>query len=452
MSTSANNTLPATLKSTEQLKETLQHLLDRARQKGATDAEVCVEQDKGFSVDLRLGEIETLAFHDTQNIALTLYLGQKKGSSSASDLSPKSLERIVDAAFDIASVSAADPCFGLADRELLSKTHPELDLFHPWDLTPEGAIELAKHCEQEALSQSKEIINSNGVHISSYTGGFAYANTHGAEGAIYSSRHSMSCSLVGERAGKSQTDYDYSTSRKPDQLISTSLLAKRAASRTLKRLGAQKISTRRTPVVFDARISSHLISAFMAAISGGNLYRKQTFLLDSLGKSVFPEGFHIQEHPYLLQALGSSPFDAEGVTTRDNVFVEDGRVKQYVLSSYTARKLGLQTSANADGVHNLTVKTNRPDLQSLLKEMDTGLLVTELMGDGINILTGDYSKGASGFWVEKGEIQYPVEEITIASTLPTIFKHMVAIAADLDPNRATRCGSILVEEMMVAGS
>lgn len=452
MPTSVNNTLPATLKSTEQLQETMHRLLKQALQKGASDAEVSIEQDNGFSVDVRMGEIDTLTFHDAQTISLTLYCGQQKGSASTSDMNPKALESIVNAAFDIASVSSADPCFGLADKTLLNKMHPDLDLYYPWSLTPEAAIQLAKHCEHEALAQDKAIVNSNGVNISSYTGGFGYANTHGAEGIVYSSRHNMSCSLVAEKNGKSQTDYDYTTARCADDLISSSLLAKRAASRTLKRLGAQKIKTMRTPVLFESRIASHLISAFIAAISGGNLYRKQSFLLDSIGKTVFPEGFHIQEHPYLLKGLGSSAFDAEGVTTRENIFIEDGRVKQYVLSSYTARRLGLETSANAGGVHNLTVKTaTTPDFNHLLKQMDTGLLVTELMGDGINILTGDYSKGASGFWVENGEIQYPVEEITIASTLQTLFKHIVAVGADIDPNRATRCGSILVEEMMIAG-
>ncbi|OGV26539.1 MAG: metalloprotease PmbA [Legionellales bacterium RIFCSPHIGHO2_12_FULL_37_14] len=446
-----NNNPPSPFKSIDELKDIMHLILQKARKKGASDAEVCIEQDCGYSVDVRLKQVETVNFSNAQSIALTLYIGKQKGSASSTELNSTGLEQIVDAALDIAKVSAKDPCFGLADKELLTSKHPDIDLYHPWRLNTEEAILLCKQCEEVALAD-KNIVNSDGVGLANFSGAFGYANTHGAEGIIYSSRHSLSCSLVGKKKDMLQRDYAYSTARDPSNLETPEHIAEEAVGRTVKRLGAKKIKTQKAPILFEARVASHLIAHFLHAISGGALYRKQTFLVDSLGKQIFPANVHIQEHPYLQGALGSSSFDAEGVTTRDNIFVKAGIVNQYVLSSYTARRLGLHTTANAGGVHNLEVSGTHPDLNSLLKLMDRGLLVTELMGNGVNIQNGDYSKGAFGYWVEKGKIKHPVEEITIAGNLQNMFQQIIGIGKDHDKNHATRCGSILIESMMIAGS
>lgn len=451
MKKSLDNTPAFPLKSTQQLQEVMHDLLERAMKKGATAAEVGIDQDRGFSIDVRMKEVETVSFCDDQALALTLYVGQKKGTASTTELRSHGLDQLVEAALNIAKVSASDPCFGLAEKPLLTKQHPDLDLFHQWPIDTVKAIALAKECEELAFQQDATIVNSDGINVSSYIGCFGYANTNGAEGILYNSRHNMSCSLIAQQGDKLQRDYDYTTARHPDHLISTALLAKNTAARVVKRLGARKIKTQRAPVLFDTRIASHLIGLFIKAISGGSLYRKQSFLLDSLGATIFPKEIHIQEFPFISGALGSSPFDGEGVTTRENIFVDNGVVQQYVLSSYTARRLGLQTSANAGGVHNLTVKPTYPDLNSLIKRMGTGLLVTELMGDGVNLQTGDYSKGAFGFWIENGEIQHPVEEITIAGNLKDMYKQILGVGGDWDPNHAARCGSILIESMMIAG-
>lgn len=446
-----NNTPSSPFKSTDELKEVMHSMIDKARKKGASDAEICIEQDCGFNVDVRLKEVDTLNFSNSQSLALTLYIGKKKGSASTTELKPYGLDQVIDAALKIAEVSASDPCFGLAEKELLSTKHPDLNLHHPWNIDPANAIDLCKQCEELAFAADHSIVNSDGVSLSNYAGVFGYANTNGAEGIIYSSKHSISCSLVGKKKNKLQRDYAYSTARDPKNLKTIEVLAHEAAQRTSKRLGAKKIKTQKSAVLFDARIASHLFSLFLHAISGGALYRQQTFLLDSLGRQIFPKNFHIQEQPFLSGALGSGAFDAEGVTTRNNIFVEDGIIKQYVLSCYTARRLGLQTSANAGGVHNLTIKPTHHDLTSLIKLMHNGLLVTELMGDGVNIQNGDYSKGAFGYWVENGEIIHPVEEITIAGNLQNMFKQILAVGADSDPNHATKCGSVLLESMMIAG-
>lgn len=441
------------LKSTAELQESMQYLLELAKQKGATDAAVTIEQDRGFSVDVRCREVDTVSFHDSQTMSVVVYCGQQQGSAGTSDLSPQSLAQIVDAAWNIAQVSAADPCFGLVTDTNLLCRHPEdLALCHPWALTPAEAIEMAKQCESLAFAQSPAIVNSEGVHVGSYRGCFGYANSRGSEAIVYSTRHQMSCALIAADADKKlQRDDAYTVARRAEHLLSPEAVAKKAAGRVLKRLGARKIKTQQVPVLFDATIATHLISNFVHAISGGLLYRKQTFLQDALGKVVFPEWMHLQEHPYLKEALGSSAFDADGVKTRENIFVDQGRVQQYVLSHYSARRLGLETTANAGGVHNLTVKSTHPDLNSLLKTMHTGLLVTELMGQGINLQTGDYSRGAYGFWVENGEIQFPVEEVTIAGRLQDMYGNFVGVGADRDPNHATQCGSILVAQMTVAG-
>lgn len=427
-------------------------LLSAAKKKGATDAEVSIEQDKGFSIDVRLNEVETLSFSDDQSITIAVYLGHQKGVASTSELNPLSLDKLIDKALCIAKMSAPDPCFGLADKDFAYHEHLDLDLYHPWSISTEEAIDMAKTCEKIALSQDKAIVNSDGVHISTYTGCVGYANTREAEGIVYSSKHQLSCSLVAEgQDGKLQRDYDYTVSRIASTLTSPDDIAKNAALRALKKRDSKKIKTQRAPILFSSRIASHLISTFISAISGSSLYKKQSFLLNSLNQSIFPKWVHIQEEPYLLQGLGSAPFDGEGSKTRNNVFVNDGQVKQYVLSSYTARRLGLKTSANAGGVHNLFVTPNFQGLDDLIQTMRTGFLVTELMGQGINLQTGDYSRGASGFWIENGEIMFPVEEVTIAGNLKDMYQHIIGIGADSDPNRATRCGSILIESMTIAG-
>ncbi len=439
------------LKSTHELTQLMNDVLDIARQKGATDASVAVNHDTGYSVDVRMREVETVAFSEDRGVGLTVYIGQRKGSASSSDTSPAALEAMVSAALDIAKVSAEDPCFGLPDKDLLDRPYQELDLYHPWDITPPQAIEMALRCEQQALDMDKRIANSDGVNISTYNFCQAFANTLGWEGVMQSSRHSISCSLIAKEGELMQRDYDYTTARNANDLVSLELLAKSAVDRAVSRLGGQKLKTRKMPVLFSSRLSSGLIGSFIGAISGSNLYRKNSFLMDSIGQLVFPESVRIHEQPHLLGALGSSSFDSEGVPTRNNVLVDHGRVCQYVLGSYSARKMGLKTTANAGGVFNLTVDPTAGDFSEVLKKMGTGLLVTELMGNGANAITGDYSRGASGFWVENGQIQYPVEEITIAGNLKDMFRSIIAIGSDINPNMSTRCGSILIEEMMVAG-
>jgi PmbA protein len=438
-------------KSTIELTRLMNQVLEIAKIEGATAAAVAVNNDRGFSVDVRMGEVETVAFSEDKGVGLTVYIGQKKGAASSTDTSPAALEALVRAACDIARVSAEDSCFGLADKELMTKNHPDLDLYHPWDVTPQKAIEIALNCERHALSLDKRITNSDGVSVSSYESHHAYANTNGGEGYIHCTRHGISCSVIAKEGEEMQRDYDYTTVRNARDLIDTDLIARNAVERALSRLGSRQIETQSSPVIFSSRVSSGLISSFVNAISGSNLYRKNSFLLDSIDQQIFPEYIRIYEQPHLPGALGSSPMDSEGVPTRANVLVDNGRIVQYVLGSYSARRMGLKTTANSDGVHNLTVDPTAGGLSELLKTMNKGLLVTELMGQGVNGITGDYSRGASGYWIENGEIQFPVDEITIAGNLKDMFKMILAVGNDINLNIPTRCGSILIEKMMVAG-
>lgn len=438
------------LKSTDELTLLMDTVLEKAKAKGATQAAVAVNHDNGFSVDVRMGEVETVAFSEDNGVTLTVYFGHRKGSASSTDTSLASLDAIIEAACDIAKASAADPCFGLADAALMGKDYPNLDLYHPWDINPEKAIAMAIACEKEALSD-KRIVNSDGVSISTSTSHHGYANSAGGRGLIHSSRHGMSCSLIAKQGETMQRDYDYTTARLASNLADIQHLAQNAVGRVVNRLGARQIKTQKTPVIFSSRISSGLFSSLINGLSGSNLYRKSTFLLDSIGKTIFPENIQVYEQPHLLQGLGSSPIDGEGVLTRNNVFIQKGQVMQYVLGTYSARRLGLETTANSDGVHNLTVDATAGDLKNLLQTMGTGFLVTELMGQGVNIISGDYSRGASGFWVENGIIQYPVEGVTIAGNLKNMYMDILAIGNDINPNISTRCGSVLIREMMVAG-
>jgi PmbA protein len=438
-------------KSTTELTRLMDEVLALAKKEGATDVSVAVNNDRGFSVDVRMGAVETVAFSEDKGVGVTVYIGQRKGAASSTDTSSEALQVMVKAACDIARVSAEDPCFGLPEKELMTTEFPDLDLFHSWAIDPEKAIELALQCESYALSLDKRITNSDGVNVSSYASHHGFANTNGGSGFVHSTRHSLSCSLIATDGEKMQREYDYTTARNAKDLADPHEVAKNTVERALSRLGSKQVKTQTTPVIFSSRVSGSLFSSFMGAISGSNLYRKNSFLVDSIGQQVFPDFINIYEQPHLLGALGSSPFDGEGVPTRPNLIVEKGRVMQYLLGCYSARRMGLKTTANSDGVHNLTVDPNAGDLPELLTMMGTGLLVTELMGQGVNGVTGDYSRGASGYWVENGVIQFPVDEITIAGNLKDIFRDIVAVGSDRNPNIAMRCGSVLISKMMLAG-
>jgi len=439
------------LKSTQELITLMDQVLDEARRQGATDAAVSLSHDAGFSVNVRMGEVETVAFSEEKNLGVTVYFGKQKGHASSSDTSSEALSAMVSAASEIAKVSAPDPCFGLPDAHLVMKNYPDLDLFHPWNMTPADAIQQALACESQALSLDQRIANSDGVNLATAAFCVGYASTQNFSAIVQSTRHSISASLVAKAFDKMQRDYDYTTARHPAGLRLIDALAKSVVERTISRLGAKQIKTQSCPVLFSSRVSSGLFSSLIQAISGSNLYRRNSFLLNSMGERLFPAMIQVYEQPHILGALGSSPFDGEGLVTRPNVFIKDGILQQYVLGSYSARKLGLETTANSGGVSNLTVDATAGDLADLLKTMDKGLLVTELMGQGVNILTGDYSRGASGFWVENGVIQFPVEEVTIAGNLKDMFQSIIAVGSDINPNIATRCGSVLIENMMLAG-
>ena len=433
------------------LKNVVQQLLDEAQHQGATASEASLSVDNGLSVTARLGEVETIEYHCDQGLGVTVYFGQRKGSASSNDLSPDSLKETVKAACSIASYASEDPYAGLPEKELLASEFPDLELNHPWSLDAEKAIALTIECEDAARNYHSEISNSEGASVSSHQGTRVFGNSLGFLQGYQSSRHSLSCSVLAGRDDNMQRDYWYSVSRNPELLESVVEVGEKAAQRTVSRLGARTLSTRQCPVLFSAEMASGLMGSLISAISGGNLYRKSSFLLDALETQVLPEFVHIHEQPFLKAALGSACYDAEGVATRARDIVAAGLLKSYVLSSYSARKLDMKTTGNAGGVHNLTVEPGNHDFAAMLKQMDKGLLVTELMGQGVNIVSGDYSRGASGFWVENGEIQYPVEEITIAGNLKDIFKHIVSIGNDVDYRGNIRTGSILIEQMSIAG-
>lgn len=438
-------------KSTANITELMHKVLDIAKKQGASSAQVYCNHDIGFSVDVREGETETVQFNEDQSISVTIFDGYKKGSASSTDLSEKALIAMVKHANDIAKVSAEDKAFGLADKELMATKFPDLQIYHPWNIEPHDAIKLAIECERQALNEDKRIYKSDSVNVSTVSGCHGYANSHGFNGILCGTRHSISLSLIAKENDNMQRDYDYSVNRNPNYLEPIEVIAKNAVYKTVSRLNAKKANTQKVPVVFSNRVSAGLIASFINAISGGNLYRKNSFLLNAIESQVFPEFVKIYEQPYLEGALGSTPYDNEGVQTRNNVFVDQGILKSYVLSSYTARKLNLKTTANAGGVFNLTVKPTHGSFDEIIAPIKEGLLVTELMGQGVNILTGDYSRGASGFWIENGKIVYPVEEITIAGNLRDIYKNIVAIGNDYNPNLSMKCGSIFVEEMTIAG-
>ena len=435
----------------DRLKAFAAQVLDEASRQGASDAEVGLSHDSGLSVGVRMGEVETIEHHRSQGLGVTVYFGQRKGSASTTDLRSEALTETVRAACRIAQYAAEDPFAGLPAQELLADTFPDLDLYHPWTLAADQAIELALLSERAAMGYDSAITNSDGASLSTYQGWRVLGNSLGFLHGYPTSRHSLGCSVIGESGESMQRDDWWTVARASDDLESPEQVGRKAAERTARRLNARTLSTRQCPVVYSADIASSLLGHFIGAIRGGNLYRKSSFLLDSLGRRVFPEFIHLHEQPHLRKALGSAPYDSEGVRTRPRDLVRDGILQSYVLSSYSARKLGMQTTGNAGGVHNLVLDPGPLDLAGLLKVMGKGLLVTELMGQGVNLVTGDYSRGAAGFWVEDGIIQYPVEEITIAGNLRDIFMKIRQVGNDVDARGNTRTGSILIEEMTVAG-
>lgn len=437
--------------SLSQLQEMSADVLRRAKDAGASAAEAEISLGFGQNVSVRMGETETIEYNRDKGVSVTVYFGQQKGHASTSDLSPQAIQDTVSAACNIARYTAKDEFCGLADPALMAKEIPALDLYHPWDLSVDQALELAKVCEASARSVDKRINNSEGGSVSTYEGMFAYANTHGFNGGYATSRHGLSCSVIAEDGDNMQRDYWYTTARCAKDLEPAASVGKLAGERTVRRLGSKRIKTAQVPVLFEASLASGLISHLISAISGGSLYRQSSFLLNSLGKQVMSPFISIEEQPHLLKGLASSPFDNEGVATQQRTLVKNGVLNGYVLSSYSARKLGMQSTGNAGGNHNLIVSHGDLDLNGLLKTMGTGLLVTELLGHGINMVTGDYSRGAAGFWVENGVIVHPVEEITIAGNLQTMFKQIVAIGNDVLVQGSKQVGSMLIENMTVAG-
>ena len=436
-------------------RSTLENLaaqvLELARQQGATACEVDISEGMGQSVSVRLGEVETIEYNQDKGVDVTVYFGQKKGHASTSDFAAAALFDTVSAAVNIARFTAADDCAGLAEKSLLATEFPDLALYHPWSLPVAEAIELARECEQAARGVDSRITNSEGATVSTQQSQFIYANSHGFVGGFPSSRHSLSAAVVASEGEAMQRDYWYSAARHREDLEDAMQVGARAGERTVRRLNARRIPTGQYPVLFEAPVAASLIGHLVSAISGGSLYRKSSFLLDSLGKPVFSPCVVIDEDPFLLRGFGSSPFDSEGVETCARRLVDNGELRGYMLSSYSARKLGMETTGNAGGPHNLIVHPTGESFDELLARLGTGLLVTELLGHGVNTLTGDYSRGAAGFWVENGVIVHAVEEITIAGNLRDMFQQVVAIGDDVLVRGAKHVGSILIESMMVAG-
>jgi PmbA protein len=438
-----------------ELRELAQAVLERAQRAGASGCDCDVSESYGLTVTVRKGRPDTIEHNRDRSVGVTVYLGERprvrRGHASTSDFSRAALEQTVDAAAAIARHTAEDDCAGLPDADALARDCPDLDLFHPWNLTTEDAIELARRCEAAAFAASKKIRNSEGATVSAQQSQFVLANSLGFMGGYPGSRHYLSCAVIAEEKGLMQRDDWFSASRVPARLADPKALGRYAGLRAAARLGARKIATRQAPVLFEAPAAIGLIGHFVSAVNGGSLYRKTSFLIDSLGKQVFSPGVQIEEQPFEKQEMASTPFDEEGVAARSRAIVRDGVVEGYFLGSYSARKLGMKTTGSAGGHHNLFVRSDGPDFAGMLKKMHRGLLVTELMGQGVNPVTGDYSRGAAGYWVEGGVVRFPVEEITIAGNLKEMFKGIVTIGSDLVARSGRFCGSILVENMTIAG-
>ena len=436
---------------TEFLRETIARVLDTAARLGATAAEAEISEAFGQTVTVRRGEVETIEYNRDKGVGVTVYVGQQRGHASTTDFSERALQDTVAAALSIARRTAADPYAGLADPALFAQDPPDLALYWPWEVSVEGAIELARTCEAAAFAVDPRIQNSEGASVSTQESHFVYGNSAGFVGHYPASRHSVSCAVIAGEGDSMQRDYWYAVARAPEDVEPAEGVGRRAGQRAVTRLGARKVATQEVPVLFEAPLASGLIGNFVQAVSGGSLYRKSSFLLDSLGQEVFAPWVQIDERPHLKRGLASSPFDSEGVATRDRPVVAGGVVQGYFLGSYSARKLGMTSTGNAGGNHNLTVRSGPDDFDALLRRMGRGLVVTELLGQGVNPVTGDYSRGAAGFWVENGEIVHPVEEITIAGNLKAMFKGMVAVGNDVLVRGSRQCGSILLDRMTVAG-
>ena len=420
--------------------------------KVSTDgAEVAVTRTTGISVSTRYSEVENVEFNSDGALGITVYHQNRKGSASSTDLSPDAIKRTVQAAIDIARYTSPDPYAGVADRELLAFDAPDLDLFHPTDLDPDRAIELAARAEEAALKSDPRITNTEGGSFNSHVGIKVFGNSHGMIQGYSSSRHSISASVIAEAEGDMERDYAYTIGRAIDDLQTPEWVGQECARRTLSRLSPRKLSTMKAPVIFAAEVATGLFGHLVGAISGGSVYRKSTFLLDSMGKQILPEWLTVQEQPHLLKGLASTPFDSEGVRTENRDIIKDGVLQTWLLTSYSARKLGLQSTGHAGGIHNWRINGQGDSFEQLLKKMGTGLVVTELMGQGVSGITGDYSRGAAGFWVENGVIQYPVSEITIAGNLQDMWRNMVTVGSDIETRSNIQCGSVLIPEMKIAG-
>ncbi|MEQ3512077.1 metalloprotease PmbA [Pseudoalteromonas sp. BZB3] len=435
----------------DEVKQAVSEALSHAIKLGATAAEAAMSSTSGLSVSTRMGEVETIEFNQDGGLGISVYVGNHKGSASTADLSPKALRSVVEKAIDIAKFTSDDPCNGVADKALLEMSPPDLDLYHPWEVTPEQGVELCIEAEKAALEFDERIVNSDGASFSSHEGLRVYGNTHGFLAGFPRTRHSLSTMVIGQDGEQMQRDHAYTLSREQSGLKSAQSVGLEAAESTIARLNSRKIATMKTPVVFRADIANSLFGHLVSAIGGGALYRKSSFLLDSLGKQIFSDKVNVSERPHLLQGLASSPFDSEGVKTLDREIIHGGELQTYLLASYAARKMGMTATGHAGGIHNWLVQQTHDDLKAVLKEMGTGLLVTELMGQGVNSVTGDYSRGAAGFWVEQGELQYPVSEITIAGNLKDMFMNVQAIGGDIEARGSVQTGSILIESMQVAG-
>ncbi|HET9391509.1 MAG TPA: metalloprotease PmbA [Steroidobacteraceae bacterium] len=436
-----------------QLQEVVRFVLEEAQRRGAAQAEADASVNQGLSVTARLGEVETVEYQRDRGLGVTVYFGKRKGSASTADLAAQAIRDTVEKACAIARFTAEDPFAGLVDPEALARDLPELDLDHPWALAPEAAIELAQRCEGAGLAAGKQITNSDGASVNTQRHLGVYGNSLGFVGSAVGTSHSVSCTLIAQQDEAMERDYWYTTARDPTELEAAELVGRRAGERAMARLGARKLSTRKAPVLFSPEMARGLFRHFLGAIRGASQYRKASFLLNAAGEQVFPAFLQMRERPHIRKGLASAAFDAEGAATHDRDLVSDGVLQGYVLGSYSARKLGLKTTGNAGGVHNLIVgsATAPPPLPDLLAQMRTGLLVTELMGQGVNGVTGDYSRGASGFWVEGGAIAYPVHEITIAGNLRRMYRDIAAVGADVDTRGGILTGSVLIGELTIAG-
>jgi PmbA protein len=436
----------------DEVERAVAQALDLAARLGASQAEAGASTELGLSVTVRLGEVETLEFQRDRGLGITVYFGKRKGSASTADLAESTVRETVEKACSIARFTAEDECAGLADARMMATDIPDLDLCHPWNLDAEQAIEMARACESAGRAVDKRINNSEGASISSHRARRVYGNSHGFLHGFESTSHSVSCALLASQDDHMERDYWYSSARDPGDLENVEQVGRRAARRTIRRLGARKLPTTRVPVLFPPELARGLIGHFTAAVRGGAQYRGSSFLLNADGEQIFPDWLDLKEWPHLKKAMASAPFDNEGVATRERALVQDGVLRGYLLDSYSARKLGLQSTGSAGGLHNLVV-TPRHSLapEAILEKLGTGLLVGELMGQGVNGVTGDYSRGAAGFWVENGQIMYPVHEITVAGNLRDMYRGIVAVGDDLDSRGAIHSGSILIDQMMVAG-